>query len=225
MKLGKSGVACLLHFTVFNDSDVPVTGLVTGDFTFSLVKGLIPDATSVTVTEVSSGSRPGEYVASFTPPSVGEFRLRVSNATYMPRGEEEVFQVYSATLTDIEADVTTAIAGIVVLESRLTSARAGYLDLLSSYLDVAVSSRLADGPVGVNSIDGPTLTAIAAAIAAIDIDSKTLQAALRLIAATTCGKSSGDPTGPVTFKGLDGTTDRVTSTMDANGNRLTEVYP
>jgi len=56
------------------------------------------------------------------------------------------------------------------------------------------------------------------------VDGKTLPAALQIIAAVVAGKitDAGAPT--ETFKGLDGTTTRVTVTVDSSGNRTTVVY-
>lgn len=52
-----------------------------------------------------------------------------------------------------------------------------------------------------------------------DIDGKAWKEALQYIAATTSGKVSGAGTGTNTFVGLDGSTNRVESTVDASGNR------
>lgn len=49
--------------------------------------------------------------------------------------------------------------------------------------------------------------------------SYTADEVLRIMAAALAGKVSGAGTGTETFKGLDGTTDRIVSTVDANGNR------
>jgi len=57
-----------------------------------------------------------------------------------------------------------------------------------------------------------------------DIDGKSLQQALRYIAAVLAGKVSGAGTGTETFKGLDGSTDRVEVTVDAQGNRTGVSY-
>lgn len=59
------------------------------------------------------------------------------------------------------------------------------------------------------------------AIAAID--GKTLQQALRYIAATTAGKVSGAGTGTETFVGLDGSTNRLQATV-SSGNRTAISY-
>lgn len=42
---------------------------------------------------------------------------------------------------------------------------------------------------------------------------------LRILAAVLAGKVSGAGLGTETFVGIDGTTDRVVSTVDSNGNR------
>jgi hypothetical protein len=55
-------------------------------------------------------------------------------------------------------------------------------------------------------------------------DGKTLPAALQIILATTSGKVSGAGTGVEVFKGADGTTTRVTSTVDSSGNRTAVAY-
>lgn len=47
---------------------------------------------------------------------------------------------------------------------------------------------------------------------------------MRLMAAVLLGEVTGAGTGIETFKGLDGVTDRVVSTVDLNGNRESVVY-
>lgn len=51
------------------------------------------------------------------------------------------------------------------------------------------------------------------------IDGKTLVEASKYIAASAAGKLSGAGTGTEVLKGLDGTTTRITATVDASGNR------
>lgn len=47
----------------------------------------------------------------------------------------------------------------------------------------------------------------------------TNKAALRIILATLAGKISGAPTGPIVIRDVNDTTDRVTASVDVNGNR------
>lgn len=56
------------------------------------------------------------------------------------------------------------------------------------------------------------------------IDGKSLEAALRYIAAICAGKINGAGTGTEIFKGLDGSTTRVTVNVDSNGNRTGVIY-
>jgi len=56
------------------------------------------------------------------------------------------------------------------------------------------------------------------------IDGVTLRAALRYIAATVAGKVSGAGSGVETFLGLDGSTARLKSTIDDDGNRTAIDY-
>ncbi len=58
---------------------------------------------------------------------------------------------------------------------------------------------------------------------AIIEDGMTAEEVLRVIASVLAGKVSGAGTGTETFKGLDGTTDRVISTVDNDGNRSNVV--
>lgn len=80
-------------------------------------------------------------------------------------------------------------------------------------------------------LGAPALAAAAAdkiADALLDreaIDGKSVRHALQIIAATTAGRLSGAQTGTEVFTGLDGTTPRVTVTVDAAGNRSVVTYP
>lgn len=47
---------------------------------------------------------------------------------------------------------------------------------------------------------------------------------LRLLAAVAAGELAGAPGGPIAIKGIDGTTVRVSATVDSNGNRTAVVY-
>lgn len=115
----------------------------------------------------------------------------------------------------LKADAATEIAAAVAAPSAATVASAVRTELAVelAHLDADVSS------VG----GGTPPTAIENADAYLDragaIDGKTPREAMRYIAASTCGKSSGDPGSP-TFKGLDGLTDRLSAIVDGDGNRV-----
>lgn len=117
--------------------------------------------------------------------------------------------VPSETINDYKADVsglatTTAlstVSGLVDdLESRLTAARAGYLDNLNT--GVALTAA------GVDAILDEAV-----------VGSYTLRQLLKVMAAALAGKATGGGTTSVTFRGVDDTSDVIVATVDANGNR------
>ena len=56
------------------------------------------------------------------------------------------------------------------------------------------------------------------------IDGKTIAQILSYMAAMLCGKTTGAGTGSEVYKSLNGTTDRVTVAINANGNRDTVTF-
>lgn len=54
---------------------------------------------------------------------------------------------------------------------------------------------------------------------------KSVPGALQIVCAAVAGKITSAGTGVETFKGLDGTTDRLVVTVDASGNRTAVSYP
>lgn len=65
----------------------------------------------------------------------------------------------------------------------------------------------------------------AAVLAAVVDGAITVKQALALIQAATVLNNTGEPNNPVTFFAPDGTTVRISSTIDANGNRTVTVTP
>lgn len=105
---------------------------------------------------------------------------------------------------------------IVVTGTGLTTANVG--QAVWSALAVAnddpgtMGEKLNDAGSGAN----PWAQVIEGGFTASDI--------LKLIAAATAGQLSGAPSGPILIKGIDGTTTRITATVDTDGNRLTVTY-
>lgn len=134
------------------------------------------------------------------------------------------------------------------LASAWTSTRAGYLDAVPQAANanqrtvqitgsqhiaadihelqtgVIAAADFAAGAIDAAALASDAATEIAAAVAAIDIDGKTLQAALRIVAAIVGGVASGAGTSTEVFKGLDGSTTRATVTADTSGNRTAVTY-
>ena len=109
-------------------------------------------------------------------------------------------------VTEIQNGLATAtalstVSGLVDdLESRLTAARAGYLDNLNT--GVALTAA------GVDAI-----------LDEVVVGTYTMRQLLKVMAAALAGKLSGGGTATLTFRGVDDTSDVIVATVDANGNR------
>lgn len=132
--------------------------------------------------------------------------------TYVPsqaetNAESFVVAIYKADCVGASATVVTSAHGV-----------AGYVRAYdASGSAIATATALATVDTVVDAIKVVT-------DAANSLDGKTLQQALRIIAAATAGKVSGAGTGTEVAKGLDGSTDRITATVDASGNRSAITY-
>src|SRR3990167_3813650 len=131
---------------------------------------------------------------------------------------------FSADLADIESKVDD-------LEGRLTTLRAGYLDNLSAgaaALESTAQSILAD-----TGTDGVALTVAernAVADALLDLVDAievglTFRQAVAIMAAALAGKLSGLPgLSPIFRNAVADSKNRISATVDADGNRLTITY-
>lgn len=105
MSVKKSGVEIIETITVFDGSGAEVAGLVNGDFTKVLHKdGVSQSAAGVVVAEISGG----DYKVTFTPASVGTWRLLIQQSTHNPHGWQATYDVSEGGVlaaSDISADV------------------------------------------------------------------------------------------------------------------------
>lgn len=106
-------------------------------------------------------------------------------------------------------------ADLVVTGSGLTTANVG-----QAVWDAIASANNSPGTMGeklndAGSASNPWTEIIESGYSAAEI--------LRIVAAVLAGKVSGAGTGTETFVGIDGTTDRVVSTVDNDGNRTAVV--
>ncbi|RLG33432.1 hypothetical protein DRN97_05065 [Methanosarcinales archaeon] len=143
-----------------------------------------------------------------------------------------------------ELDAANIPSDIDTLLSRLTATRANYLDNLSegpvalasvctetrlAHLDADISSRSSHSAADVWSVDTRSLTdkaGFSLSDAGVDDifeevveDSTTFRQMLRIIFAALAGKSSGGGTTTVRFRDIADTKDRITATVDSDGNR------
>jgi len=98
------------------------------------------------------------------------------------------------------ATITTIAGNVDDLETRLTAARAGYLDNLNT--GVALTAA------GVDAILDEAV-----------VGSYTMRQLLKVLAAKVAGKATGGGTTSITYRGVDDTSNVIVETVDANGNR------
>lgn len=161
-------------------------------------------------TGIPSGYRPpGVYILAVKEGGISSFTTAGGSTASMDIASWEVATPTAAGVA------TTSITGFLT-ESR-TATAAGVASSTSSAITFErMSAALSIGAT-------PSAVDIAQAVlGGVEIDEGlNLRQVMRLLAAINLGKSSGFTTGassPV-FKGLDGSTTRISATTDANGNR------
>jgi hypothetical protein len=140
-----------------------------------------------------------------------DFIVVLSGAAIDTKGVNAVLAHFSIqnrypAVADVQSGLATAAALTTVqgyvdeLETRLTAARAGYLDTLNS--GVGLSAAAVDAILD-DVVEG-TLT---------------MRQMLRIMLAALAGKSAGGGTGTITFRDVADTKNRISTTVDANRNR------
>lgn len=134
----------------------------------------------------------------------------------------------SGTISSAVADAFLNLAATLTGSGGVSTATLEALGHLASALagSGTVSGASAATALGELSasitVTGGTLTTANVADAVWDAlceSGVTNKAALRIILATLAGKLSGAPTGPIVIRDVNDTVDRVTASVDANGNR------
>ena len=128
---------------------------------------------------------------------------------------------------DVGSSITTGFAeigdGNYSLTTDLPDDNLGIIKIYESGTTRVLAIGDATDPRSV--LDGiPAACADALLDRADAIDSKTVREALEIMAAILAGKVSGAGTGTETFKGLDGSTDRVRVVVNVSGNRSAVIY-
>jgi hypothetical protein len=164
-----------------------------------------------------------------------------SNVSFNATALAAIAAKVEASILD-EGDATALLAAIAAkVEEFLINE--GDATATIAAIATACNAAIAAGTVGSNVTaikaktdnlpsDPADQSAVEAAIAAAKFDPETAlvetgvtyKQALQRIGATTAGKASGAGSGTETFKGLDGTTDRVEATVDNDGNRTGVTY-
>lgn len=122
--------------------------------------------------------------------------------------------VVDAILVDTGTTIPALIAALNDLDS--TAAQAAAAAALTAY-DPPTKAELDSGLAALND---PTAAAVAAAVlAAGDVDGFTVEETLKLVLSACAAKLSGAATTTVTIRAADDSKDRITATVDADGNR------
>ena len=134
-------------------------------------------------------------------PAVGDAFMLVPGAPgVLADNAVSAAKVAADAVTELQSGLATVSGYVDELETRLSAARAGYLDSLNS--GVPLSAAAVDAILD-DVVEG----------------SLTARQALRLMLASLTGKASGGGTTTVSFRDVGDTKNRLVMTTDANGNR------
>lgn len=175
-----------------------------------------------------------DYVVEFYQTSVGVGNLH-SVATYNPAGVAETLAAISTVDSNVDAILvdTNDLQGNQEDWATATSVSisAGGITAASLANDAITAAKIADDAVneiqsGLSTVTTAEVNAEVLDVLITDtlVDGKTFQEAMRYMAARLAGKLSGAGDGAETVVGLDGSTDRVTFTVDASGNITAVSY-
>lgn len=201
---GKTGLVAanltVSYVRVETDNDVTVTDVT------SLLNDLAALTTAHTdwgIKEVSSTLAPGLY------------RLDIADAVFAAGAWTAVVYVMVTT----SAAAASPIEFQLVAYDPLDTVRLGLTALPNAAADAA-------GGLPISDAGGLDLDAIKAKADLIPgtIDGKTFAEAWMLVTSVLLGKSSGMETSTGIFRSMDDGEDRVTATIDANGNRSAVTY-
>ncbi len=107
------GSVAIEDFTITNDSNSLITGLVDGDFTRDLFdpdNNEVSSSITVTVTELGGGS----YRTSFIPNKIGKWYLIIYHPTYFPWGKANNISVLNSNSDTLES----IIQSLVIMTTR-----------------------------------------------------------------------------------------------------------
>lgn len=141
---------------------------------------------------------------------VSDNTLVVNNASAAEHGGG----LYKYTYTGAEDDYTAVFKTTdITVDAQHVAALAS---VVLPRIDAAITTRLAAGDYAA----APSAANVADAVWDEELEETiTLRQALRVILAVLAGKSGGGGTTTITFRDVADATNRVTATVDANGNR------
>jgi len=114
------------------------------------------------------------------------------------------------------ADLSSLAQASVCSETRLSELDAGTAGKMANQVDVIQTDTTTDIPSAITALNDITVADIIAGIADGTYD---LQEMLRIMFAALAGKSAGGGTATITFRDAADSKNRISATVDANGNR------
>jgi hypothetical protein len=226
-------VATYIRFFVMDPSTgLGVPSLTVAGNSFSSIKLSQDNGISVdikgTITLIEEGTGWYKFLASATLMNYSYVSPVVvpATVTYQAYG----VSVYTEATGDTYAKLVGALGSDnLVLISANAQDLSASLSVNAKLLGGATPTNLAQadvtgGAYALSTDSSGRVVVAATGLNQVLVDGKALPTALQVIAATTAGKVSGAGTGTEIFKGLDGATTRVTSTVDSNGNRTNVAY-
>lgn len=237
--MAKAGEAFAFRISLFDSDGALVASptLAAGDVVVVRADNTVANIASLpAVTSAGSGVLNVSLSVAEMAGSAGQ---RVTVLFEDQAGDEWMPVAVDVELTTLDIDdVATAVAlatvdGIVddILEDTGTTlpatlATAAALATVDGNVDAILADTGTDGVVvAAASKTGYSLSAagVDAILDEVVEDTYTLRQLLRLLGAALGGEVIGGGTAEITFTGLDGVTDRIVATVDANGNRSSVV--
>ena len=152
--------------------------------------------------------------------SIGKLIADNVDATISSRADASAYtSVRAAKLDNLDAAISTVsthdATAVWSVATRALTDKAAF-SLASDQSSVTIGTLNTNGDKTGYALSTPGIDAI---LDDIVESTYTFRHILRLMASALCGESSGGGTTSISFKGLDGTTNRINATVDANGKR------
>lgn len=219
-----SGTTELRLYRVENDGTLDVYDWTTNNFV-AIGSGTPDDETTMThqLRRDSSGADVATGIWTVVLSSLTNFTIgnvyiaQVTNSGASPESQEREFQ-----FGDVEGDTADIVAAQALAALNASEVVDNTIDTLAQVnaTDAVVdSTATAVGTLTTNLAQKPTLAQI---LAGGDVDGRTLEETLKLLAAALVGKVTVATVGSVTtvtFRAVDDSKARITATTDVSGNR------
>jgi hypothetical protein len=213
----------VLEVVAYDPGDAAALGL-------SRIDAAVSTRSTLTQAQIVSDSTP------FLGASVAAVKAKTDNLPAAPSAVSDIPSA-AANATAVRSELATELGRVdAAISSRLAGAsytapdNAGIAaaELAAEAVDARLPADPADESlletaIATRSAPGDAMTLSSAAVDAVLDEAVegavTLRQAMRVLLAVLAGKVSGAPTGPIVYRDVNDTANRVTGTIDADGNR------